>query len=123
MTTPNSPSWSTRCEMRGRRTVAPGANSADGGLRKMSGSTGTSLPQFGGVFAVVAADADNFGRPHRRQQGRFRQRDGRNALAGEAFQVSIRFFGRGEQLAGDPVTLYQAVVGLTIELEAAVNHN
>ena len=84
------------------------------------------VAEFGGMFAIVAADADNFRRLDRRQQRCLRERNVVHAAAGQAFHVAIARLRRLEQEASDFVVtrnrLDQTVVRGTVEMEATVFH-
>jgi len=84
------------------------------------------VAEFGGMLAIVAADADDFRRLDRRQERGLREREAVHAAAGQAFDVAIAGVRRLEEQASDFVItgcgLDQAVVGGTVEKKSAVFH-
>ena len=78
------------------------------------------------MLAIVAPHADNFRRPHRRQQHRFFQRDLLDPPRAHAFQVAVRLFRRRQQNPQNCVPprhrLNQPVVCLTIPLKPTIFH-
>ncbi len=86
------------------------------------------MSEFGGVLAIVAADADDLRRLHRRQQRCLCERDAVHAAAGKAFDVAIAMLWGLQEQASDFFfvaardELDEAVVSGTVELESAVFH-
>ena len=82
------------------------------------------MAQFGGVFAVVASDADNLRRPCDRQKSGVFQADRFDPAGSQAFDVAAGLFRRRKQNPYNRLSsgngLDQAVVGLSVLLKAAV---
>jgi hypothetical protein len=85
------------------------------------------VTQFGGVLTVVAANAYDLRRPHRREKCSLRQRDWVRSARGQTFRVSFRGLGSGDENAGDVVPagqrLNQAVLRLALQKKSAILHN
>src|ERR1035438_8999249 len=84
------------------------------------------MVEFGGVLAVIASHADDLCRLDGHQQRRLRERNAIHAAAGKAFNISIARVRRLKQQACDLIAARngfdQSIVGLAIELEAAIFH-
>jgi hypothetical protein len=97
-----------------------------GRLEEKQGLDGNLVVEFGGVLAVIASDADDFCRLNGSEEHGVVERNVIHAAAREAFDVAITGVRRLQQqardLVGAPNGLDQSVVGLAIELEAAIFH-
>ena len=70
-------------------------------MKKISGSAGNFVAQFGGVLAIVAAHANDLRGTDRREQRGLRQRKMVHAARGNVFQVRFRILRRVQKNTGD----------------------
>src|ERR1700733_12311875 len=84
------------------------------------------MPQLSRVRAIVAPDAYNFRRAHRRQKRGLFECDRLDLACAQTLHVAVSFFGRGEQNSHNRFAagygFHQSIAGLTIQLKAAIFH-